>query len=86
MDLYNARHFKKQVRKGLLYNKLKILYMEEVNKKYCVVAEDRTDKKRKALTKDLDYDTALRTKSFYNKELKWRYRYFKVAKWPYKQK
>jgi hypothetical protein len=53
---------------------------------YCVAAEDRDTKVRKAITGPCDYQTAMIKKVAYNSSTMYKkmFRYFHVAKHPYK--
>jgi len=55
---------------------------------YCVAAQVRTNKMRLAITQGTDYQTALLKKAALSKIKSYKeiYRYFHVAKFPYKVK
>lgn len=55
---------------------------------YCVVAEARADKSRSAVTGPMSEERANAEKSSMNAQKRWRdlFRYFRVAKYPYKMK
>lgn len=54
--------------------------------KYCVVAESRSDKKRRAITGPMSKSDAVQMKEVLNKSAKSIYRYFRVAKHPYRSR
>ncbi len=62
------------------------LYAVDGKQRYCVAAEDRGDGKRKAITSPMDFASAEICKNAYKKSssLKKLYKYFHVAKFPYK--
>ncbi len=55
---------------------------------YCVAACDRNDNMRKAITNGSSYQQAFNFKQVYSKNKSWKkmYKYFHVAKFPYKPK
>ena len=62
--------------------------MEPIEQKYCVVATDRDTNKRKSITGSMSKDKAEQECSDMQKGNRYKryYKYFKVAKYPYKTK